>query len=182
MSKKIKNPIQPKRAVKNNTPVGGEDALQYSRHNLKIVFDFAMGQAFNSCETGGFNNYLKSEADFADKFRQILTAVHKLSDKTVSELFDASGYRHCHNLEGKEDAVFNIMKKLHGFDDDYLTQNYGGERFYQAGLEQSVRLIGTIAGNIFRVLVVDYFHDLYSDEKHNVRAAKTHRYSLNVEF
>ena len=177
MKRKVNNTVKPQLTVKNNVPA------DTSRRSLKIVFDFSMGLAFNSCTVGDFNNFLKSETDFVDKFRQILTAVHKLSEKTVAELFDTgSGYRHCHSVQDKESAVLTVLKKLYGFDDDFLTQNYGGEKFYQAGLEKGVRFIGTIAGNVFRIHIVDYFHDLYPDDRRNIRAGKTHRYSLNANI
>ena len=41
-----------------------------------------------------------------------------------------------------------------------------------------MRLVGVLKANVFYVIFVDYFHDLYSDDKKNVQSKKTHNYSI----
>lgn len=180
-NRQIKNSCAPKNNVKNLIDVSQKDALeQYLRSNLSITFDFSALKCFNSCKVNQFNNFLTGDKDFIGKMKQTFELVQKLSSKSVAELFDASNnYRHCHEISGeKETVVHNILEKLYP-DSQYILQNYDGETFYQAGLEKDVRLIGIITGNIFKVLIIDYFHDLYSDEKKNIRSGKTHGYSVN---
>ena len=179
-SKRVKNTVQTQRNVKNIVDTQKQNELnQYLRRNVNAVFDFSTGKAFGSCRTGNFDNMLRDEKEFVEKLKETMKAVCKLSQHTIAELFDSGAYRHCHNLEDKADTVLNFVKKIYG--DDFVTQNWEEETFYQAGFEDGVRLIGTVKGNVFFVVTVDYFHSLYADGKMNTRSKKTHSYSIGNE-
>ena len=163
--RQINNPYRPKNNVKNLIDVAQQGMLEsFLRANKAIVFDFSALKCFNSCSINHFDNFLASDKDFIGKIKQVFELVHKLSSKTVAELFDVNNnFRHCHKIDGdKENLVQKVLEKLYS-DSRYILQNYDGEFFYQVGYEKGVRLIGTISGNIFKVLIVDYFHSLSPD-------------------
>lgn len=176
-SKRVKNTVKTQHNVKNSVDTQRQNEInQYLRRNVNVVFDFSAGKVFDSCRTGNFDNMLRDEKEFVEKIKETMKAVRKLSQHTVAELFDSGSFRHCHNVEDKTDVVLEFVKKI--YDDDFVTQNWEEETFYQAGLEDGVRLVGTVKGNVFCVVTVDYFHSLYPDAKMNTRSKKTHSYSI----
>lgn len=132
--------------------------------------------AFISCECGDFSNLLMNEIDFIQHFRDIITCISVLSTRCTMDVFNSGEYRHCHKVaEGKIAKINQIINTVLGKlnkDESYYNQVIGGEDFFQIGLTSDSRLYGTIQGNVFRVYVIDYYHDLYYDQRKNVRNRK----------
>lgn len=171
--KKVRNTIEQQKIVNNIINTGLDD---YLKKNRPIVFDFSLMDVFRSVQTNDFDNFLKDEHDFIEKFKELMTMVSKLSQYSVSEIFSKTEFRHCHKIEDKEEIVLTMLRKK--FDDSTVKQKFEGEEFYQAGYEKGVRVIGTLKGNVFSVVLVDYFHDLYPDNRRNIRSKKSYKYSL----
>lgn len=178
-AKRLKNTVNAQRNVKNTVDAAEfKDLERYLRKNHNVVFDFSFGKSFNSCRTNRFDNRLRDAQDFIDKFKDAMRTVGKLSKHSVAELFDNSNdFRHCHDIDDKDAVVREIIETVYG-DDEFVKQNCEGERFYQAGYEKGVRFIGIIKANVFYVVLTDYFHDLYPDDKRNTRSRKSHNYSI----
>lgn len=167
-SRKISNTKNPKASVK--AIVSPDKSYQ----DEKAVFDFSFNRAFYSINYGDFNNYLKDEKDFVENFRILMKNVTLLSENTLNDLIVSSKYRHCHKLDGKEDGIAReIIKRSFGETRTVAyEQEIGDDLLFQVGLQDGVRIIGTIKGNIFRVYIVDYFHSLDFNQTKNSRNAK----------
>ena len=100
MSKKVKNTVESKKVVNNIMDAGLDD---YLRKNRPIIFDFSLKDVFRSIQTNDFDNFLKDEQDFIEKFKELMTMVSKLSQYSASELFGKTDFRHCHKIEDKEE-------------------------------------------------------------------------------
>lgn len=145
-----------------------------------VVFDFSFEGAFVSCKHGSFDNFLHDEAEFAAKFACAEKNIIKLSAFTPKELITNRGFRHCHKV-GEEKEPVEIIRKISKTlmkPEEYAEQIVGGDEIYQLGYENQVRFIGIFEGNIFRVLFVDYHHDLYPDEHRNTRPRQNNTFSL----
>ena len=167
-SRKVNNTKNPKAFVK--AVVIPDKSYQ----NEKAVFDFSFDGAFRSADHGDFNNYLKDEKDFVENFRIVMKNVTLLSRETLNELIISTGYRHCHKLDGKEDDIAReVIKRLFGVNRTVAyEQEIGDDLLFQVGIQDGVRIIGTIKGNIFRVYIIDYFHSLDFNQTKNTRNAK----------
>lgn len=167
MSKKVKNNITPKSV---GVTAGDINSELYKNRNL--VVDFSFEGAFVSCTCGDFSNLLLDQNDFIKHFRGILDSVIVLSTHKPSYVFSGA-FRHCHKLSDvKANEVAKIAQTvLRNMDKpkNFYEQLLGGEDLYQIGLYEDNRLFGTLQGNVFRVYVIDYFHDLYFDERRNER-------------
>jgi len=168
MNKRINNTTEPNKKIENISSAEIDSHLYKSQN---MVVDFSFEGSFVSCKVGDFNNYLKDNQEFIQKFREIVRDVHNLSQKTIRYLMSESGYRHCHEATNETKAL-NIVKSIFGIiekDEKSLEQTIGGERIYQIGLESEIRLFGTVSGNVFRVYFVDYYHDYEYNQRKNIR-------------
>ena len=179
--KKIKSNVRQQRNVKNTVDwISVDEINTYLRKNRNVVFDFSAGKSFCSCRTNQFDNHLSGVSDFIEKFKELIDVIGKLSQHRVSELFDNNNnFRHCHSIVDKDCVARNVIDALYS-DDDYVKQFCEGEKLYQAGYDKGVRLVGILKTNVFYVVFVDYFHDLYPDDKKNIRSKKTHNYSISI--
>lgn len=164
-----------------------------SEKNIKIQFqqvpkckglniDVSFEGLYYSVTYKEFTNFLKDEKDFSEKFRLIRNLISKIACKDFQkDLLSDGGMRHCHVLEqDKAEIVKECIKKaLKSFDDrksydEYIDNVLGGEKIYQIGFEDSVRLIGTYneVTCIFRIYLIDYHHKLSYDEKRNAQNNK----------
>jgi hypothetical protein len=167
---KIKNSISPKNVV--SSPLVPDKS--YTSKN--VIFDFSSKTAFCSVSYGGFNNYLKNPNDYVEQFRALMRNVGILSDYTLSALINGGSHRHCHKIEGdKEKLARSIIRKLFS-DDRAYDQEIDAEELFQLGCQDGVRVIGIIKGNIFRVYFIDYFHDLYPDDRYNIRNVRNYKF------
>lgn len=172
MGKKIKNPIKPNRKVNNPIDLKNLDSHLYNNYNM--VIDFSFEGAFISCKQGDFNNYLQSDKEFIQKFRDMMVDVQNLSQKKPNKIFNSGEYRHCHKTKNEEFAVNiikNIFCKIEKTDSEF-EQEVGGESIYQIGLQSEIRLFGIIRGNVFRVYFIDYYHDFEFNQTKNGRNKK----------
>lgn len=170
--RKVNNQEDGKVNVKNlNEPKNKEKGLK---------FDFSFEALYYSVRLskGKFNNYLKSEGEFIDKFRQIRNINAKLKNKAFSEVKNDPG-AHFHVVSGEErDIVTNCVgHALSNFDEscnvsNFIEQLLGNETIYQIGLNKGVRVIGTYNEETFRVYLIDYHHRLYYDQRRNTHGEK----------
>lgn len=171
-SGKIKNTIQ----VGKNAKSTIEPSDDYKKKTA--VFDFSFIGVFQAVEIREFNNFTKDATDYIKQLRVMMKNVSKLSQKTLNELVVGGSYRHCHKIDDDNDALArDIIRTL--FNANSLSnydQELGDEGLYQLGLQDGVRFIGTINGNIFRVYFVDYFHSLYPDERRNERNLRNYNF------
>ena len=141
---------------------------------------FRLRDVFCSINESEFNNCLKDSEDFAIQYKCCMNSINKLSSHTLHELMDGKGFRHCHKVsDDKEDKAYRIIKKLCEkveMPENYFEQNVGSESVFQIGFEGSARFFGTIKGNIFRLLFVDYFHSFSYEERYNQRNLKNYKY------
>lgn len=170
MCKRINNTTEPSNKVES---IPGEiDSILYKKQ--KMVIDFSFEGSFVSCSVGDFDNYLYSNEDFIQKFRELATDVQKLSQKPIYTLMSDKGFRHCHKVDDEKKAL-RIIKAIFDeldMDESAFEQIVGGESIYQIGLESAIRYFGTYKGNIFKIFFIDYFHDFEYDQRRNSRNKK----------
>lgn len=155
-----------------------KDSLSnYLYNNMNVVIDFSYDTAFLSCHTTDMDNYLKDEFEFINKFREIVSNVQKLSEKTLQTLINGKEYRHCHKVSWSPKAQ-DILKKLHRELErtEEYEQVFEGEEFFQFGLLGAVRFYGIIKANIFYVAFIDYYHSFDYDERYNERNTKQYSF------
>lgn len=176
-NRQIKNDIKPPEKRIVGVPEG--ELLSELYKCWHIVFDLSFKGCFCSIDESDFNNCLKDAEDFAIQYRDCMNSINKLSSHTLHELIDGRGFRHCHLIDTDEKKAYKIIKKICdkvNLDDSYFKQNIESESVFQIGFEGPVRFFGTIKGNVFRLLFVDYFHDFSYDERYNQRNPKNYKY------
>ena len=168
---KVSNNEDSKSNVKNPNEPGEEEGLK---------FDFSFGALYYSVKLSGgkFNNYLKGENEFVDKFRQIRELNSKLKEKKYHEI-TADPNVHFRVIGKKERAVFIncVGRALSEFDkscdvSETIRQLLGNEDIYQIGLNKGLRVIGTYDACTFKVYLIDYHHRLYYDQRRNKHGEK----------
>jgi hypothetical protein len=170
--RKVNNQEDSKANVKNpNEPNREEEGLK---------FDFSFEALYYSVKLskGKFNNYLRGESEFIDKFRQIRNINAKLKNKKFGEVRN-DPRAHFHEVSGEErKTVTNcVAHALSNFGEssnvsNFIEQLLGNETIYQIGLEKGVRVIGTYNEGTFRVYLIDYHHRLYYDQRRNTHGEK----------
>ena len=168
---KICNPKQPNKKVKSEFTVNIDSDNYLTK---PVVFDLSFEGAFISIESNNFNNYLRNSDDFIVQFRKVMKNIQNLSTKTMYELINGKEYNHCHKVQNEENVIIilkRVFKKINKSESEF-EQELGSEGIYQLGLQSGVRLFGIIKGNIFRVYLIDYFHDCSFDQRRNQRNKK----------
>jgi len=167
----MNNSTKPNNKVRT-IPIDDIDSHLYKNKNM--VVDFSFEGAFASCKCGDFNNFLKDNQAFIEKFRMIIEDIHNLSQNPINKIMSDKGYRHCHksNYEQKAANVIKVIFSVIGKDENSFDQIVGGEDIYQIGFQSEIRLFGTVMGNVFRVCFIDYYHDFEFDERRNDRNKK----------
>ena len=184
-TKKIKNTINKQSNVKNTIKIEEIKSYLYKKQNA--LFDFSYPYALCSGKTNQFNNYLQNLDDFTEKLKDIILNINKLSASTLESLIIKGEFRHCHKIDDKHQAVAKtaikeIIRKHRPHDSDvYYSQNIEDEDLYQTGLETGIRLVGIIDGNVFKIFLIDFYHDLYSDERQNSRSKSSHHFSFSMQ-
>lgn len=141
------------------------------RTSETLIFDFSSPSAWCSCKMGDFDSYLLGEEDFVEKFRCAMKVVRNLSGQKPAEVFNSGSFWHCHVLsDDKSNIVIKLLTTKLGLKEQVIE----GEQLMQAGIDDSLRMVGTCVGYVFNVYLVDYNHSLYPDEKKN-RSNKTNR-------
>ena len=167
--------------MRNISSLDPENVNEYLYKTQNAVFDFSLKTSFVSCEMNGLNNCLRNESEFIEKFRKLMIDVDAMSLQPISQLNYSGGFRHCHNIAGREQEAVNIIKKL-GEKCDYseqkIEQMIGGEMIFQFGNHTEIRIFGFIQGNVIKVLFIDWFHDFSYDERQNERNKKLYSYSV----
>nr|DAM82884.1 MAG TPA: hypothetical protein [Caudoviricetes sp.] len=147
-----------------------------------LAFDYSFEGLYYSVKLSNnrFNNFLKSEKEFVEKFRQIRKVSTTLSGEKFTELLRRRN-THCHEIDKKKKEIVltcigRALAAVGKTDNiqEQIDHQFGDEPIYQIGLDKGVRLIGTHdAGlGIFRVFLIDYHHDLYPDEKRTKHGSK----------
>lgn len=142
-----------------------------------ITFDLSFKGCFCSVKEQDFNNFLKDEKDFAVQHKKLVDILNKLSEHTMNELISNGNYAHCHTASDEKAyrIIKNICEKI-GLSNMYFEQNIGSEKIYQLGINDSVRIFGTVNGNVFRLLFIDYFHEFFPDQRRNERNGKNYKF------
>lgn len=166
--RKIQNTSSIKQEVKNtvqpHSPLGGW-----------ISFDMAFVGLFRFVTVGNFTNKVKDEKDFKDKFSLFIKFMQDVKKKNfIRELINDKGMRHCHILDSDKTQeaqkyITESMKGLIPNAEDVWNQLFGGETLFQLGRTKGLRIIGTFdeSKNVFHVLLFDWHHRLYPDERRN---------------
>ncbi len=178
---KVNNQVKPKAQIKDEE-ITTEKLNSYLYKNEKLVIDFSFEYVFTSGKSGDLDNYLHDKDEFLDKLKDLFNNVTKLSKHTAQDLINNYGFRHCHNIdESKRSRCVKLISKVlenYNKSPDYILQLVEGETLYQLAYETSVRMIGLLNGNRFRVLFLDYHHNLYPDEHRNTRPRQNNTYSF----
>lgn len=150
----------------------------YKKKN--IVFDVSFKGCFHSVDEHSFNNCLKDASDFVSQYRVCVSNLQDLSGHTIYELMSSGGFRHCHDIKGDSavkalDVIKELCRKT-GLSDRYFEQNIENETIWQLGHADSPRFFGIVNGNVFRLLFIDYFHDLSYNETRNNRNTKNYKF------
>lgn len=171
--------VKPSGKLVNQTIEAGE-LETYLYKKLPLIVDISFKGAFVSKDVHNFNNYLQNQKSFASEFADMQKLISKLSEHTAYELI--RDYKHCHEIHGKEyDTAQDVIQHIYShinYSEDVYIQQVKTESLYQLGFEGSIRLIGTLHGNVFRLMFVDWYHSLYYAEKYNKRNLKQYKYSL----
>ena len=97
MGKKIKNQISQSKKVNNTIDL--EKLYSHLYNNYNMVIDFSFEGAFVSCKQGNFSNYLQSDKEFIQKFRDMMIDVQNLSQKTPNNIFRVYFIDYYHDFE-----------------------------------------------------------------------------------
>jgi hypothetical protein len=170
--RKVNNSEDSKANVKNS------NTQEDKEKGLKLDFSFEALYYSVKLSGGKFNNYLKGEIEFINKFRQIRAVNAKLKDKKFSEIKNDPSV-HFHEVSGeKRKIVINCVghalsefKNSNGISED-IAQLLTDETIYQIGLNKGLRVIGTYSDGTFRVYLIDYHHRLYYDQRRNTHGEK----------
>lgn len=180
--KRIRSSIETKQNVRN---ISISELSTHLYQNREVVFDLSFPCALCSCRVYGFDNFLKNERDFIDKFREIQQLFDDLSGHTLHELIDDNIFRHCHKVAADKqkiakEAIGKLMTQHVGEYASFgmIEQNIDGEELFQIGTTNATRLIGTLLGNVFKILLVDYYHNLHSSSGYNTRTKTTYKFSI----
>lgn len=169
----VKNPIKP-----------------YEDKEKRIVFDISFKGLFYFVDCKGFTNRLRNEKDFSEKFSRFIKLIHELEKKEFrQELILNPGMRHCHQINQKEKRelvhkcfVESLKECVSQSDqrEDYWAQITEGEKLYQIGFEREWRFIGIYKENrnLFYILLFDWHHSLFPDDRRNTINPKQMKYSL----
>lgn len=179
IKKGIKNTIIPKAGVQNNIkPVTACD--------MWISFDISFIGLFNFIDAKNFTNKLADEKDFNEKFLSLIQFIQKIKKKDFyQELIYNNGMRHCHALKNDKytQAKKYIQTSLNGLVDspeDTWNQLFGDEKLYQIGFENALRCVGIYSDSTstFHIILFDWHHLLYPDERRNKINERNLSYSL----
>lgn len=179
IKKGIKNTITPKAGVQNNIkPVTACD--------MWISFDVSFVGLFNFIDTKNFTNKLADEKDFNEKFLSLIEFIQQIKRKNFyKELIRDNGMRHCHVLKGDKytqtkQYVQMSLKGLVDNPEDTWNQLFGDEKLYQIGFEDALRCVGIYSDSTstFHIILFDWHHLIYPDERRNRVNKRNLRYSL----
>lgn len=170
--RKVNNQEDGKANIKNpNEP---------NREKEGLKFDFSFEALYYSVKLskGKFNNYLRGEREFIDKFRQIRDINAKLKNKEIGEVRN-DPRAHFHEVSGEERKIvincvghaLSEFKISNGISEN-IAQLLTDEPIYQIGLNKGVRVIGTYNEETFRVYLIDYHHRLYYNQSKNTHGEK----------
>ena len=156
---------------------------------MGIIIDFSFQTCLGSARAGNFTNFLKSQSEFADMLSHILgKMIVELSTKELKEISRNRAY-HTHLLRNKTELAIDILREILKNEFDYEKEdaekwldNNGIflQELWQISCPDShgIRLIGFFQDNIhFRVLFIDYYHQIYPDEKNNQENIEANEFS-----
>lgn len=157
------------------------------KEKSNVIVDFSMFPfCFRNAECGDYNNKLKDEKEFFEKFKNLFEVlIPHISSNTFDVLM---GERmHCHPIKPEDDdkikLIYNIvgilaLKWKPGINvEQFLMQNLDGEKIWQLG-NNSTRLIGIRKENFFHVLFIDYHHLIYPSIKYNDKNFKKYKFEV----
>lgn len=189
--KKVKNNTSPLRNVNNDKEPRKNVKSNFNPEGARVHSGFAFDVSFEglyySVCRGDFNNFLKGEAHFIEKFKEMRMFIKQITGKHfTNDLISNPGMRHCHLIRNGEydlakqciEDSLNASNCINS--QELVIQLLEGERLYQIGFEGGIRYIGTYDNerNIFRPYLIDYHHRLYPDKKHNKFNDRNLKYSI----
>jgi len=156
-------------------------ALSSYNEYIKFIFSHFYYISINSAT---FTNKLKDETEYAKKMKSVYKCVDHFQNMKISELQNAD---HCHPIKADGSEGKQIIKVLEKYKDLYPDiEKYDGianeepeEEFFQLKSDGGIRLIGILEGRIFKLLFIDFYHQLYYDEKRN-QGAKKYNYCMSA--
>lgn len=155
---------------------------------MGMIIDFSFQTCLGAAKLRNFTNFLKDQTEFADMVSHILgKMIVELSTKDLNEIKNIKAY-HTHPLKTKTDDAIDILREILKNEFDYKDKiieqwldNNGifFQELWQISCPDShgIRIIGFVENNRFRVLFIDYFHQLYPDEKNNQRNIDKNNFS-----
>lgn len=177
----IKNPQRPGKNIRN--PYNPE----FAGAGSGFAFDVSFPGLYYSVECGNFNNFLKDENQFIEKFKDIRRFLDKTNAKDFQkELLGDTGMKHCHPVrDDKYNLAIECIKSSlvkHGNDnaEQMIDQMLEGEKLYQIGFEGGSRYIGTYDSErrVFRLYLIDYHHKLYPKQRYNQYSTRDLKYCI----
>lgn len=158
---------------KNNVDLGREDQ---TLNPNGVVFDLSFEFLFWLINENKFFNKCMNEIHFIEATMSMHEIIYKLSGKSSNELFRNGGFRHCHKLENEQRkiAIEAITRaiiesgKTKNDAEEIADHLLGSENLYQAGYDKGARVIGTLEKDeVFRILLLDFHHQIFPDDKKN---------------
>lgn len=185
--KKIPSNIEIKKSVskKYTHQKSVNNNKDYKTDKKRLNFDVSFEGLYHSVKVGSdkFNNHLTNEKDFVNKFKQVREIITKLKDKDFENEIKKVPNFHCHYFDKEKDEIAKegiINSICHSGKSRkeakaLIEHQLNGERLYQMGINDGVRIVGTYeeGSGVFRIYMIDYHHDLYPDEKRNKVGKKT---------
>lgn len=142
-----------------------------------ILIDFSFPTSLVSVKTDQFNNYLKDDDEAFKKVNFCLNDLTSFCAQYYPRTLKKQS--HCHLIQQAdkirviEKAVKAAYLKINRNCDEvdaknFYDQNFKDATLFQIGVQQDTRLIGYFEnGHHFKVILIDYHHQLYPSTKHN---------------
>lgn len=157
---------------------------------MGVTVNFGYQTALGMGKNKDFTNFLKDKDEYIVLITHILSKmIPEISRKSISELRSDKHY-HTHTLDDKKaefaiNILRDIVKNCCGYDDngaDQWIDNQGirMQQLWQISCPDShgIRIIGFFQGDVFQVLFIDYYHQIYKDEKNNERNISKNEFSI----
>ncbi len=159
---------------------------------MGLVIDFSYQTFLGTAKNKRFTNFLRDKEEYIKSITHILNKmIPEISAKSINELKSDKRY-HTHLLTGTkaEEAIAilrEIVKNCYSYNNDDAEKWLDNQGIYMQKLWQvscpdstGIRLIGFLEENsvIFHVLFIDYYHQLFPDEKHNQSNIDKNEFSI----
>lgn len=141
-----------------------------------IVVDFSRFPfCFRTVTLDNFTNKLKDANEFFEMFNSLFTKVIPHVSQFKSQ--DIYTNRHCNILKPERNyeeynLCLKIVEKLSNEYNNYDFETFKCNHIYdytmcELGTVNGIRLIGVLYSNIFPVLFIDYYHQIFPSVKYN---------------